>query len=90
MSLRLGDVTFDNVFYDEEADVLYLHVGDPRDAVEFGETPEGHGARYGADGSLVGVTIVNPRRLLESEGEVRVTLPRESSLDRAELAPVLG
>ena len=30
MTMRIGDVVFDHVDYDEGADVLYLHVGDPR------------------------------------------------------------
>ena len=33
--------------------------------------------RYGSDGSLVGVTIVNARRLLEHEGEIALTLPAQ-------------
>jgi uncharacterized protein YuzE len=87
--LRLGNTTFDNVFYDGTADVLYLHSGAPDDAVEFAESPEGHGIRYGPNGAVVGVTLVSPRQLLESEGEVRVTLPTESSLGAEELEPLL-
>ena len=29
MNVTVGKVVFDNVAYDREADVLYLHVGDP-------------------------------------------------------------
>jgi hypothetical protein len=29
MTVILGDLEFDNVMYDGDADVLYLHVGDP-------------------------------------------------------------
>ena len=39
--------------YDGDADVLYLHVGDPAAAVEFEESPEGHALRYDAGGHLV-------------------------------------
>jgi hypothetical protein len=36
MTVVVGDLAFDNVAYDGDADVLYLHVGDPAEAVEFG------------------------------------------------------
>ena len=42
MSVTIADITFDRVEYDSDADVLYLHVGDPSTAVDFDETPEGH------------------------------------------------
>lgn len=29
MSVTIGETTFDRVEYDAEADVLYLHVGEP-------------------------------------------------------------
>jgi hypothetical protein len=29
MSVTIADITFDRVAYDADADVLYLHVGDP-------------------------------------------------------------
>ncbi len=90
MSVTIGDTTFDNVFYDADADVLYLHVGDPASAVDFDETPEGHAIRFGPDRSVVGLTIVSPRQLLEAEGRVRVTLPTARNLDADQLAPVLS
>jgi hypothetical protein len=34
-----------------------------------------HHTRYAPDGSLVGLTIVNARRLLDSDGEIALTLP---------------
>lgn len=37
---------FDNVSYDVEADVLYLHKGEPSTAVDFDESHEGHGLRF--------------------------------------------
>jgi uncharacterized protein YuzE len=60
MSVTIADTTFDRVRYDEDADVLYLHSGDPAKAVEFDESPEGHHLRFGADGHLSGITIVRP------------------------------
>jgi uncharacterized protein YuzE len=75
MSITIGHITFDRVDYDAEADVLYLHVGNPSSAVDFDETPEGHAVRLDADGRIVGVTLVRPKYLLERDGELRVTLP---------------
>jgi len=40
MSVTIAEITFDRVEYDAEADVPYLHVGDPSHAVEFDETLE--------------------------------------------------
>lgn len=60
MSVTIGDITFDRVGYDAEADVLYLHVGDPSAAVDFDEIPEGHALRFDGDGdgNVVGITLV--------------------------------
>ena len=77
MSVTIGDITFDRVEYDADADVLYLHVGEPSGAVDYDGTPEGHATRYGPDGSLVGITIVNARWLLEQDGAIVLTLPEQ-------------
>lgn len=77
MTVKIAGIEFDNNLYDREADVLYLHVGDPASAVDFDGTPEGHHTRYGPDGSLVGLTIVNARWLLEQDGEIVLTLPEQ-------------
>ncbi len=71
--VTLGNVTFDNVDYEAESDVLYLHVGDPSTAVDWGETPEDHALRFNAAGELVGVTIISPRHFLERDGKVDIT-----------------
>jgi YD repeat-containing protein len=90
MTVILGDLAFDNVVYDDGADVLYLHAGDPATAVEFDESPEGHALRYDAQGRLVGVTIVNARWLLEQGEEVTITLPQPIQVDRDTLAAAIG
>jgi uncharacterized protein YuzE len=77
MNVKIAGTEFDNNVYDRDADVLYLHVGDPSTAVAFDATPEGHHVRYGADRSLVGITIVNARWLLEQEGGITLTLPEQ-------------
>jgi len=90
MTLTIAGTTFDNVSYDADADVLYLHVGEPSTAVEFDATPEGHALRYDAAGALVGLTIVGVRQLLDQDGTVRVTIPAPVDLERSELAAVLA
>lgn len=89
MTVTIGDITFDRVEYDAEGDVLYLHVGDPSLAVDFDETPEGHAVRFDHDGKVVGLTLVQPKRLLERDGELRVTLPVPSDVPAEQLAPAL-
>ncbi|MGH2355535.1 MAG: DUF2283 domain-containing protein [Chloroflexota bacterium] len=90
-SVTIGGTTFDRVSYDGEADVLYLHVGDPRTAVDFDESPEGHALRYNAAGHLVGLTIVNARKLLERDGRITITLPPpQLQADTRQLAVAVG
>jgi uncharacterized protein YuzE len=89
-NVTFDDVTFDNVFNDAEADVLYLHVGDPDAAVDFGESPEGHALRFDAAGELVGITIVSPRHFLDRDGKVEITLPQHLEVGRSALDPALA
>ena len=82
---------FDHVVYDREGDVLYLHSGDPHEAVDFDESLEGHALRFDAAGRLVGVTIVNARKLVEEEGGISVTRPQPTwRVDVREVAAALG
>lgn len=90
MTTTLGDTAFDHVDYDADADVLYLHAGEPSSAVDFDETPEGHGLRFDAGGRLVGVTVVGARRLLEDDGRLVVTVPAHLEIDPADLTSVLA
>jgi uncharacterized protein YuzE len=83
--VKIAGVEFDNNFYDREADVLYLHVGGTASAVDFDGTSEGDATRYGPDGSLVGLTILNARLRLEEDGKIELTLP-----ERRVEARVLG
>jgi uncharacterized protein YuzE len=76
MTVTVGQITFDNVSYDRDADVLYLSVGDPSVAVNFEESAEGHSLRYDAEGRLVGITIVNARASLEKNGAIIVSPPQ--------------
>jgi uncharacterized protein YuzE len=91
MSITIANITFDNIDYDEDGDVLYLHRGDPKSAVDFDESPEGHALRFDASGDLVGITVVRPRWLLAHEGKIEITLPpRHVDLDATQLDDVLA
>ncbi len=74
-ALKVDGIVFDNNVYDREADVLYLHVGEPSEAVDAIGTAEGDGSFHGPDGSLVGLTILNARLRLEKDGKIELTLP---------------
>jgi uncharacterized protein YuzE len=89
--VAIGRTTFDRVVYDQAADVLYLHVGDPSTAVDLDEAPEGHALRFDAAGRLVGLTIVGAKALLQRDGHLTVTIPPEQvDVDAATLAPILA
>jgi uncharacterized protein YuzE len=90
MTITIGSFTFDNVFYDGDVDVLYLHVGDPSMAVDFDESPEGHALRFDADGHLVGVTIVGAKSLIDQDGEIKITLPEVIHVGSEAVAPALA
>lgn len=76
--VKLGGIEFDNNFYDRDVDVLYLHVGEPADAVDYDGTAEGDATRYGPDGSLIGLTILNAKARLEEDGKIELTLPEHT------------
>jgi uncharacterized protein YuzE len=89
MTVKIDGIEFDHNLYDREADVLYLHVGNPADAIDWDDSPEGDGLRYGPDGSLVGITILNARSRLERDGKITITLP-ERRLEATNLNDVLA
>jgi uncharacterized protein YuzE len=71
---RIGDWEFDYSSYDDEADILYLSIGPPREG--YGEeTPEGHFLRFDTDGTFYGVTLIDAQRLWTGEGGLFVTMP---------------
>ena len=81
MSLTIGPYTFPVVHYDEEGDVLYLHMTAPDGALDFVDTPDGHGLRYDAEGRLVGMTLLNVKWLTEHGGKITVTVPQHVEVD---------
>lgn len=90
VNIKIGPVVFDHADYDSEHDVLYLHVGEPV-AGEGEETPEGHVIRY-APGTnrIVGLTMLNPRFILERDGHLAVTIPETVETTAEDLAPALA
>jgi uncharacterized protein YuzE len=82
LSVKIAGIEFDHVSYLEDGDVLYLHVGDPKSAIDWDESPEGDGLRFGPDGSLIGLTILNARLRLEEDGEIAITLPEKRVVAR--------
>jgi uncharacterized protein YuzE len=85
VTIRLGHLEFDHVVYDERADVLYLSVGEPKEAARQEATPDGHVVRYDEEGNVIGITLVNAKWLLERDGKIELTV----QVDANELAPAL-
>jgi uncharacterized protein YuzE len=80
MTVHIGPYVFDRVRYDHDADVLYLSKGDPARAVDFDETPGGHAVSFDENGDLVGLTVIDIRKLLdETDGELLLELPAKAS-----------
>ncbi len=77
-TVKVGGIVFDNNSYDKRGEVLYLHVGDPKDAVDWIGTAEGDGTSHGRDGSLIGMTIMNAKLRLEQDGKIELTLPEHT------------
>ncbi|HET9152649.1 MAG TPA: DUF2283 domain-containing protein [Solirubrobacterales bacterium] len=90
VNIRIGHITFDHADYDAENDVLYLHVGEPQEA-EGEETPEGHVLRYAPRSQrIVGLTVLGAQRILDSDGELRITIPEPVKASADDLAPALA
>ncbi len=90
MNVKIDDLTFDRGHYDAEGDVLYLGRGDANHAPDAALTPEGHGVRYDDNGEVIGVTIIDARRIVEHDGYLTITLPHSVRVDARELARALG
>jgi hypothetical protein len=90
VNITIGRVTFDHADYDADNDVLYLHVGPPQEA-DGEETPEGHVIRYARGTSrIVGLTLMGPRRILDREGHLTVTVPETVETSAEALAAALA
>ncbi len=84
MTLTIAGISFDQHEYDERGDVLYLSVGQPREAFRTIATPEGHAVDYDKSGAVIGMVLVNVRFLLDRDGAITVTIPP----DRVVLAQI--
>ena len=88
LMIKIAGIEFDHHSYDDEADVLYLSVGQPQVPAETDPTPEGHAVDFDADGNVIGMIIINLRFLLERDGELKITWP-EAHVPREEFSAVL-
>jgi uncharacterized protein YuzE len=86
-TITIGNITLDHATYDS-GDVLSRHVGDRQASADSLGTPEGHRVRYNADGDVIGVTVVNARRLLDRAG--KITLPERIDVNAAALAQAMA
>jgi uncharacterized protein YuzE len=86
VTIRIAHLEFDHVVYDAPRDVLYLSIGDSREATDSVVTPEGHAIRLGADGEIIGMTLVNAKWLSDRDGALNVSLP----VSREQLAPAFA
>lgn len=76
MKITIAGIDFDYHDYDERGDVLFLHVGMPKEPpVKAFETPEGHTVQYDDRGAVVGLELVGVRRSVESRGALQLTWP---------------
>jgi len=90
MTVTIDGLVFERSNYDADGDVLYLASGESNMAADAVLTPEGHGVRYGPNGKVIGVTIINARWLLERDGHLTITVPHSVRVEAGELAAALG
>lgn len=76
MSITIAGTEFPNHGYDERGDVLYVDVDGYQwpSAHSYG-SPEGHGIEWDDNGRVVAMTLVNVKRLIDRDGELRITWP---------------
>lgn len=93
MTITVGPYRFDHANYDELGDVLYLRLGEVQPAADAFGTPEGHAVRFDDQGTVIGITIVNARWLIDRDGKILITVPSMPSTIEAsadDLAPAFG
>lgn len=90
MNVKIDDLIFDRGNYDAEGDVLYLARGTTDHASDAALTREGHGVRYDDNGEVIGVTIINARRILKDQGHLMITLPHVVRVQADELETAFG
>jgi uncharacterized protein YuzE len=88
MTVTIAGISFDQHEYDERGDVLYLSVGQPREAFRTIATPDGHAVDYDESGAVIGMVLVNVRFFLERDGAITVTIPPDR-VAAAQIEPAL-
>lgn len=73
--MLIAGIDFDHLHYDDRGDVLYLSVGEPREAADAFETPEGHNIEYDKQGRVIGLVLYGVRHALDRDGELSLTWP---------------
>jgi uncharacterized protein YuzE len=77
MTVTIGSLTFDHATYDDRGDVLYLHIGERQAAADSEATPEGHVLRFNDRSEIIGLTIIDVKRLLQHDHAINITVPRQ-------------
>jgi len=96
MIVRVGGHEFDDVVFDTEADVLYMHKGRPVPARKTMPTLEGHAVMFNDADEIIGITVVNAKWLAERDGRITVTIPATTAAEQRleasadDLAPALA
>lgn len=92
MAITIAGIRFDYHDYDPRGDTLFISIDGPlRHLADAYETPEGHTIEYDASGALVAIEFLNARRLLERDGELRLTLSETPAIASfEELEPVFA
>lgn len=76
MSVAFGDVIFDLVDYDQDADVLYLSTSGVT-PFEREESSEGHVLRFDENGKICGLTIIGASRQVDPDGNATLSFPQQ-------------
>jgi uncharacterized protein YuzE len=85
MTIMIAGMVFDHHHYDKRGDVLYLNVGAPRPAAHSLEMADGHTVHYDESDSIIGLTLLNVRHMIETKGHVDLILPVVHLVDAASL-----
>lgn len=88
--ITIAGIVFDQHHYDDRGDVLYLNVGAPRPAARRLEIDGGHAVHYDESDSIIGLTMLNIRRTLGTEGYLELTLPVVHIVEAGNLLEAFG
>lgn len=82
MSITVGNIRFNFHDYDSRGDTLFLSIGPPAETwpADTADTPEHHFVEYDESGNVRAIELMNPRWLLERDGELPITLPGKATV----------